>query len=291
MMQKHFLIITGMSGAGKTQVMRTLEDLHFFCIDNLPATLIPKIAELCRQTSEDNVALVSDIRGGRFFNNLVEVLDEMDASGQKYELLFLEAEDEVLVRRYKESRRRHPLSDSNTLLENIAEERAILAPLKARATNVLDTSSLPVASLKKRITTMFSDKTSKERMKIIVRSFGFKHGLPLDSDMVLDVRFLPNPFYVEELREQTGNDQPVADFISRYSQTFDYLKMEVQMLDFLIPQYINEGKSQLVISVGCTGGQHRSVFIANKIFEYLSTKGYWVEVYHRDIPNQKIVEV
>ena len=197
----------------------------------------------------------------------------------------------MLVRRYKETRRRHPLSDSNTLLENIAEERAILAPLKARATYVIDTSSLPAAALKKQITKMFSDKSSKERLKIIVRSFGFKHGLPLDSDMVLDVRFLPNPFYVEELRAQTGNDQPVADFISRYSQTFQYLKMEVQMLDFLIPQYINEGKSQLVISVGCTGGQHRSVFIANKLFEYLSTKGYWVEVYHRDIPNKKVAEV
>lgn len=283
-MQSKFLIITGMSGAGKTQVVRTLEDLNFFCIDNLPAALIPKFAELCRQTSEQNVALVVDIRGGKFFDKLLSVLEEMEASGQKYELLFLDASDETLVRRYKETRRRHPLGSGNELLKNIEQERRLLGVLRQKATKVIDTSNLTTGNLKKLVTDYFCEDVPKKRLSIIVRSFGFKHGLPVDSDIVLDVRFLPNPFYVEELRSLTGNDQPVADFICRYQQTFQYLKLEEQLLDFLVPQYVNEGKSQLVISVGCTGGQHRSVFIANKLCDYLRTQGYNAEVTHRDIP-------
>ncbi len=283
-MQAHFLIITGMSGAGKTQVIRTLEDLNFFCIDNLPAALIPKFAELCRQTSEQNVALVVDIRGGRFFDKLLKVLNEMEAGGQKYELIFLDASDSTLVRRYKETRRRHPLGAGTELLKSISNERELLKPLREKATRLIDTTNLATSQLKNLIFDLFSDSTQKERMNIIVRSFGFKHGLPMDSDMVLDVRFLPNPFYVEELRALTGNDKTVADFICRYPQTFQYLKLEEQLLDFLVPQYVSEGKSQLVISVGCTGGQHRSVFIANKLYDYLRTQGYNVEITHRDIP-------
>ena len=279
-MQTRFLIITGMSGAGKTQVVRTLEDLKYFCIDNLPAALIPKFAELCRQTSESNVALVVDVRGGQFFDKLLQVLDEIKASGQKYELLFLDADDATLVRRYKETRRRHPLGDSETLLDNLAQERELLAPLLEKSTYIIDTSELNSTELKNKIKELFSTDSERERM-------GIKYGLPLDSDLVLDVRFLPNPFYVEELRNKTGNDQAVVDYICRYPQTFEYLKLEAKRFDFLIPQYINEGKSQLVISVGCTGGQHRSVFVANKIYEYLSTQGYKVEVSHRELSNKK----
>ncbi len=286
-MQSHFLIVTGMSGAGKTQVIRTLEDMKFFCIDNLPAALVSKFAELCRQTSEDKVALVTDIRGGGFFKDLSSVLDEMDASGQKYELLFLDASDETLVRRYKETRRRHPLGERNTLLQNIQREREILAPLKLKASNIIDTSNLTTAQLKAVVTEMYGEGTQKERMGVIVRSFGFKYGLPLDSDMVLDVRFLPNPFYVESLRSLTGNDRPIAEFMCRFPQTFEYLKLEKQVLDFLLPQYIAEGKSQLVISVGCTGGQHRSVYIANKLYEHLLEQGYNVEITHRDMPKNR----
>ena len=208
----------------------------------------------------------------------------MEASGQKYELLFLDASDEALVRRYKETRRRHPLGERNSLLKNITNERQLLDPLRKEATYIIDTSALTPAQLKAKVTELFGEGTSKDRMGIVVRSFGFKHGLPLDSDLVLDVRFLPNPFYVEELRSQTGNDRPVADFICRYPQTFQYLKLEEQLLDFLLPQYISEGKAQLVISVGCTGGQHRSVFIANKLYEFLRERGYSVEITHRDIP-------
>ena len=286
-MQTRFLVITGMSGAGKTQVVRALEDLKYFCIDNLPAALIPKFAELCRQTSEKNVALVVDVRGGQFFDKLLQVLDEIKASGQKYELLFLDADDATIVRRFKETRRRHPLGDSETLLDNLAKERELLEPLLEKATYIINTSELNSTELKNKISELFSTDTERERMGIVVRSFGFKYGLPLDSDLVLDVRFLPNPFYVEELRHQTGNDQPVVDYICRYPQTFEYLKLEAKRFDFLIPQYIKEGKSQLVISVGCTGGQHRSVFVANKVAEYLGTQGYKVEVSHRELSDKK----
>lgn len=280
-MQAHFLIITGMSGAGKSQVVRTLEDLNFFCIDNLPATLIPKFAELCRQTEEKNVALVVDIRGGRFFDQLLGVLNEMEASGQKFELLFLDASDETLVRRFKETRRRHPLGRTNSLLENLQTERNLLEPLRKRATHIFDTTTLKAAELKERVIELFCE-DKQNNMGIVVRSFGFKHGLPLDSDLVLDVRFLPNPFYVKELRNQTGNDLGVVEYLCRYPQTMEYLRLEQNLLDFLIPQYINEGKSQLVISVGCTGGQHRSVYVANKLYEHLRSRGYNVEVSHRD---------
>ena len=254
--------------------------------DNLPAALIPKFAELCRQTSEQNVALVVDIRGGRFFDKLLNVLNEMEAGGQKYELIFLDASDSTLVRRYKETRRRHPLGAGTELLKSISNERELLKPLREKATRLIDTTNLATSQLKNLIFDLFSESTEKERMNIIVRSFGFKHGLPMDSDMVLDVRFLPNPFYDEDLRPLTGNDKPVADFICRYPQTFQYLKLEEQLLDFLVPQYVSEGKSQLVISVGCTGGQHRSVFVANKLYDYLRTQGYNVEITHRDIPHK-----
>lgn len=283
MEESKFLIITGMSGAGKTQVVRTLEDMNFFCIDNLPPALIPKFAELCRQTQARNTALVVDVRGGRFFDELIEILDEMKAMGHEYELLYLDASDDSLIRRYKETRRRHPLGQGKSLSENIAVERERLTEVRNRATHIIDTTDMPTAELKEKIWKLYSGNGGVERMIVLVQSFGFKHGLPLDSDMVLDVRFLPNPFYEEDLKRLTGNDQSVADFICRFPQTFQFLKKEEEMLKFLLPQYISEGKSQLVISVGCTGGQHRSVFIANRLYEFLRTQGYAVQLTHRDL--------
>ena len=283
MEESKFLIITGMSGAGKTQVVRTLEDMNFFCIDNLPPALIPKFAELCRQTQARNTALVVDVRGGRFFDELIEILDEMKAMGHEYELLYLDASDDSLIRRYKETRRRHPLGQGKSLSENIAVERERLTEVRNRVTHIIDTTDMPTAELKEKIWKLYSGNGGVERMIVLVQSFGFKHGLPLDSDMVLDVRFLPNPFYEEDLKRFTGNDQPVADFICRFPQTFQFLKKEEEMLEFLLPQYISEGKSQLVISVGCTGGQHRSVFIANRLYEFLRTQGYAVQLTHRDL--------
>jgi UPF0042 nucleotide-binding protein len=283
----HFLIITGMSGAGKTQVLRTLEDLNFFCVDNLPPALMPKFAELCRQTPARDTALVVDIRGGSFFDKLVEVLDEMKSMGTKYEVLFLDASDPVLIRRYKETRRRHPMERGHNLAASVAMERKYLTSVRERATQVIDTSFLSTSELKEKIHQLYGNNSEAEQMLIVVQSFGFKHGIPLDSDIVLDVRFLPNPFYEEELRHLTGNDKPVADFIGRFDQTYEFLKRAFDLLDYLVPQYIHEGKSQLVISIGCTGGQHRSIFIANKIYDHLRTKGNKVEVTHRDIDKRK----
>jgi UPF0042 nucleotide-binding protein len=283
----HFLIITGMSGAGKTQVLRTLEDLNFFCVDNLPPALMPKFAELCRQTPARDTALVVDTRGGIFFDKLVEVLDEMKSMGTKYEVLFLDASDPVLIRRYKETRRRHPMEGGHNLATSVAMERKYLTSVRERATQILDTSFLSTSELKEKIHQLYGNNSEDEQMLIVVQSFGFKHGIPLDSDIVLDVRFLPNPFYEEDLRHLTGNDQPVADFIGRFDQTYEFLKRAFGLLDYLVPQYIHEGKSQLVISIGCTGGQHRSIFIANKIYDHLRTKGNKVEVTHRDIDKKK----
>ena len=287
MEQNRFVIITGMSGAGKTQVLRTLEDLNYFCVDNLPVMLLPKFSELSRQSSGRNTAMVIDARGGDFVASLLEIMDEMRASGAAYEVLFLDADDATLIRRYKETRRRHPMEKGrNSLAESVYLERKALEKVKQRATNIIDTTHYSNTMLKDDICHLFGNDKSAAQMLIVVQSFGFKYGLPLDSDLVLDVRFLPNPFYESQLKGFTGNDKPVQDFLNKFPQTFDFLKMEWEMLSFLIPKYEKEGKSQLVISVGCTGGQHRSVYIANKIYEYLRLKSYRVELRHREL-NQK----
>ncbi|MBR4908682.1 MAG: RNase adapter RapZ [Acidaminococcaceae bacterium] len=287
MEQNRFVIITGMSGAGKTQVLRTLEDLNYFCVDNLPVMLLPKFSELSRQSSGRNTAMVIDARGGDFVASLLEIMDEMRASGAAYEVLFLDADDATLIRRYKETRRRHPMEKGrNSLAESVYLERKALEKVKQRATNIIDTTHYSNAMLKDDICHLFGNDKSAAQMLIVVQSFGFKYGLPLDSDLVLDVRFLPNPFYETQLKGCTGNDKPVQDFLNKFPQTYDFLKMEWDMLSFLIPKYEKEGKSQLVISVGCTGGQHRSVYIANKIYDYLRLKSYRVELRHREL-NQK----
>lgn len=284
MEESKFLIITGMSGAGKTQAIRTLEDMNYFCVDNMPPALITKFAELSRQASAPrNTAIVVDIRGGRFFDKLAEVLDELRLNGYSYEVLFLDASDAVLIRRYKETRRRHPLGQGRTLSESISYERSSLQKIKDRATYIIDTTDMRADALKNKIRELFSVSGTGEPMSVTVQSFGFKHGLPLDSDMVLDVRFLPNPFYEDDLRMLTGNDEPVAQFIEHYPKTQQFLAKEEDLLEMLLPQYVAEGKSQLVISVGCTGGQHRSVYIANKLAAFLRRQGYKVLLSHRDL--------
>lgn len=286
MEQNRFLIITGMSGAGKTLVLRTLEDLNYFCVDNLPVMLIPKFAELCRQTPGRNAAMVVDIRGGNFSNKFKDVLAELKGEEVEYELVFLDADDANLVRRYKETRRRHPLEQGKLgLMESVEKERKYLADIKANADEVFDTSNVSIKDLKALIWKNFATDSNVGKMLIMVQSFGFKHGLPLDSDVVMDVRFLPNPFYLPELRQATGNDEGVCKYLETFPQTHEFLRREFGMLDFLLPQYEEEGKSQFVISVGCTGGQHRSVYIANRIYEYLRQKDdVFVELIHRDLP-------
>ena len=284
MEQNRFVIITGMSGAGKTQVLRTLEDLNYFCVDNLPVMLLPKFTELSRQTPGRNTAMVIDTRGGDAFSSLVEIMDEMHANGFDFEVLFLDADDATLIRRYKETRRRHPMEKGRySLAERVSLERNLMTDVKSRATNIIDTSRYSNSLLKEEIGRLFGDENSAPGMLIVVQSFGFKYGLPLDSDLVLDARFLPNPFYEADLKKLTGNDQPVQDFLNKFPQTYEFIKMECEMLNYLIPKYEKEGKSQLVISIGCTGGQHRSVYIANNIYNYLRLKYPQVELRHREL--------
>lgn len=285
MQENRFVIITGLSGAGKSQAMRAFEDLGFFCVDNLPPVLIPKFAELCAQTTGrvDRVAVVVDIRGGDFFDDIMGALDNLDEMGLKYDILFLDAEDDVLIRRYKETRRRHPVSPYGSLLEGIQGERRRLEKLKLRAHHLIDTTEMDSRELKERIFATFSNIRSQERIHVSVVTFGFKFGLPMDADLVFDVRFLPNPHYVDELRPMTGNDQGVRDYVFRNPVTGRFVNKTSELLLFLLPYYITEGKSTLIVAVGCTGGRHRSVAIGNKLAEVLRSKGYSVSVEHRDV--------
>lgn len=279
------VIITGMSGAGKTQVVRAMEDLGYFCVDNLPPMLIPKFAELCAQSAGrvNKIGLVVDIRGREFFDTLVQTLEELEKQGHRYEMLFLEASDETLIRRYKESRRRHPMAPHGRISEGIARERERVDHVRGRATKIIDTSELATADLRAKITALFTSEHEYQRMNITVVSFGFKYGIPLDADMVFDVRFLPNPFYVESLRRKSGEVTEVGEYIWKWPITQQFMEKVVDFVDFLVPNYIKEGKSQLIIAIGCTGGMHRSVFVAGKIYESIKNKGYKVNLDHRDI--------
>ncbi|ABO51556.1 Uncharacterized P-loop ATPase protein UPF0042 [Desulforamulus reducens MI-1] len=280
------LIVTGMSGAGKTQAVQSLEDLGYFCVDNLPPALIPKFAELVSQSNGkvEKVALVVDIRGGAFFHQAIEVLHDLGEQGYRFEVLFLEASDETLVRRYKESRRRHPLDNHGEVLKVIQEERELLREIRGRATKVIDTSNVSNNQLKEQIITQYGgDKENSNRLLITVISFGYKYGIPMDSDLVLDVRFLPNPYYIPELRCLTGNDEPVQQHVMSQDVTKEFMEKLIDFVQFLVPHYQREGKATLMIAIGCTGGMHRSVTLTNKLGEVLSEKGYRVNVRHRDI--------
>lgn len=280
-----FLIVTGLSGAGKTQAVWCLEDLGFFCVDNLPPTLIPKFAELVAQSDGriNKIALVIDIRGGKFFDAVIENLDSLREAGFKYDILFLDASDETLVRRFKESRRRHPLNPQGSVLEGIREERLRLEDLKGKATKIIDTTELSNQQLKEEITNIFGDSMHLATINITVLSFGYKYGIPLDADLVMDVRFLPNPFYIKELRPLTGNDKEIQDYVLKFNETKIFLRKYFGLIKFLIPHYIKEGKTNLIIAIGCTGGQHRSVTLANRLGSLLKNKDYKVTIKHRDI--------
>lgn len=281
-----FVIVTGLSGAGKTQAIRNLEDLGYFCVDNLPPTLIPKFAEACYNTDGriDKIALVIDIRGGKFFDDLFVSLKHLKETGYKYEILFLEASDEVLIKRFKESRRKHPLAPDGRLLNGILMERNRLREVKDRADNIIDTSKLATRELREEITKIYSEEGQVETQLIItILSFGFKYGIPVDSDLAFDVRFLPNPYYIPELKKYSGNDKPVSDYVMNFKETRDFIDKLEDMLQFLIPNYLKEGKRQLIVSIGCTGGRHRSVTIANAIYNRLKDYGHKVNIDHRDI--------
>ena len=278
-----FVIVTGMSGAGKSQAVDALEDIGFFCIDNLPPQLIMKFADLVYHSSEKmkNTALVCDIRSGDM-DTIESVLNEMRENGYDYEILFLEANDGTLVKRYKETRRQHPLAKEGSILDGIKKERELLAPLRRNATHILDTSYLKSATLKESLHSLYGSEDKRSNLLINVLSFGFKYGIPLDSDLVFDVRFLPNPYYVEGLRAKTGNDKEIQDYVFQYEEAHTFLDKLEDMLNFLIPNYIAEGKNQLVISIGCTGGKHRSVAMAVKLTNAMVEQGYDAECFHRD---------
>lgn len=277
------VLITGLSGAGKSHAINCFEDLGFFCVDNLPPTFIPKFAELCLQSEGkiSKIALVCDSRGGAFFDHLFEALQELEENEINHEILFLEASDEVLLRRYKETRRRHPLSGVG-LLEAIQSERVALAELRGKADKVIDTSDLTPRDLKKKIFGIYEPGQRERGMSVLLLSFGFKYGVPLDADLVFDVRFLPNPHYVEHLRPLTGEDAPVKDYLWRWMVTHKYFQKLQDLLEFSIPYYVREGKVQLVVAVGCTGGKHRSVALANELGRVLANR-YRVQIEHRDI--------
>ncbi len=280
-----FVIVTGMSGAGKTSVLKFLEDINFFCVDNLPPALLPKFAELCyEQEGEiERVAMGIDIRGGKLFHDLFHVLSSLQEKGYEYEILFLDASDAVLIKRYKETRRSHPLSKGGSIQEGIQKERMILQEVKARATYIIDTSQILTRHLKEQINRIFLENQSYENLVITIQSFGFKYGIPSDSDLVFDVRFLPNPFYIQELKELTGNDEPVSSYVMRFEESQVFLKKLSDMVEFLIPLYVKEGKNNLVISIGCTGGKHRSVTLANALYAVLGEEQHTLLLKHQDI--------
>lgn len=281
-----FVIVTGLSGAGKSQAIRSLEDLGYFCVDNLPPTLMGKFAEACFQTDGkiDKIALVIDIRGGEFFYDLFENLKYLKENSYEYEILFLDANDNVLVKRYKESRRKHPLAPEGRVIQGIELERQRLNDVKYRATNIIDTSDLTPMQLREKISQIYGDDSQMENKLILnVLSFGFKYGIPVDADLIFDVRFLPNPFYIPELKEFSGNDKCINEYVLGFKETKEFINKLEDMLDFLIPNYLKEGKRQLVVGIGCTGGRHRSVTIANIIFERFKQKGHKVIKEHRDL--------
>ncbi len=280
-----FVIVTGISGAGKSTVLKFLEDFGFFCVDNLPPSLLPKFAEICFRAGSEiqRVALGIDIRGGKLFEDFSYGLNELESAGYETKVLFLDASDDVLITRYKETRRTHPLTKGERLETGIERERELLAEVKSRSTYILDTSFILARQLKEKIGEIFISNEGFDNLMITILSFGYKYGIPTDSDLVFDVRFIPNPFYDATLRPMTGNDAPVRDYVMDCEASKAFLDKLKEMLEFLIPHYKKEGKNQLVISIGCTGGKHRSVTLANALFTLLKDKNYSVTCTHRDI--------
>lgn len=281
-----FVIVSGMSGSGKSQAVKALEDIGFYCVDNLPPKLLPTFAELCMQSSESlsRVALVADIRGGESFSELPESIQKLKKSGNECKVLFLDCDDTVLARRYKETRRQHPLSHkgSDSVFDAISRERELLQPLRACTDYLIDTTHFSTAQLKERISELFLEDNT-EGMWVECMSFGFKYGYPAEADLVFDVRCFPNPFYMPELKHKTGLDREVRDFVLNSKEMDGFLQRLYSLLDYLVPLYKSEGKSRLVIAVGCTGGKHRSVTVAQALAEHMAALDMPTHTHHRDI--------
>lgn len=277
-------IVTGMSGAGKSETIHVLEDLGFYCVDNIPPQLIFPFVELLNMESKiTKAALVSDIRVGEFFDDLVTAIEDMEKKKINFKILFLEADDRILINRYKSSRRKHPLSPTGRIEDGIKKEREKLAPIKEKASYTMDTTNTTIKEHRESLKMMFTDNKASHSFLLNITSFGFKYGLCIDADLVFDVRFLPNPFYIDALKPLSGLDESVCEYVFSFKQTTTFLYKLEEMLEFLIPYYINEGKSQLIIAIGCTGGRHRSVAIASALYEKMKANGHWTSIEHRDI--------
>jgi len=283
------VIVSGISGAGKSRVAAVLEDMDFYCVDNMPIQMMPKFAELCLATQGryERVALVTDIRALENIDELFKTFDEMRELGCVLTILFIEAETETIIRRYKETRRRHPLDTTGSNLEEAVQNEIIrLAPVRDQADEVIDTTGLTLSKLQRRLNVLFMDEPDQKSLSVTIKSFGFKHGMPVEADILFDVRFMPNPFYIQELRPKTGLDIIVKDYVFGFEQSNEFFKRFCDMLDFLLPHYIDEGRRYFVICFGCTGGRHRSPAVAEALMEYLSEQGYPVDCIHRDIDRE-----
>ncbi|MDA3732152.1 RNase adapter RapZ [Niameybacter massiliensis] len=280
-----FIIVTGMSGAGKSTAINCFEDMGYYCVDNLPPMLIPNFVSLIvdKKQQYDKVVLGIDIRGGILFDDLFTSLKELKLAGYEYKIIFFDCADEELVKRYKETRRLHPLARNERIQEGIEKERAILTEVKDKSDYIIDTTHLLAKDVKDVLHDIVIEKNDFKNLMITILVFGFKYGVPIDADLVFDVRFIPNPYYIPELRPLTGNEKEIQDYVMQYEVTTTFLDKLKDMVDFLIPHYTKEGKNQLVIGIGCTGGKHRSVVLGNALYQYLKNSGNAVTVQHRDI--------
>ncbi len=280
-----FVIITGMSGGGKRTALKMLEDEGFYCVDNLPVDLLDKFVEIISRpgSEHEHVALGLDVRSTQKFDDVQEALNKLKEEGNNFEVLFMDCDDATLVRRYKESRRMHPLSPEGRVEDGIGKERKVLKATRQKADYVIDTSNLLTRDLKTELNRIFIQNKEYNSLMVNIVSFGFKNGIPQDADLIFDVRFLPNPFYIEELKEKTGNDVEVQEYVKSFKETTEFMEKLTDMIRFLIPNYVKEGKHQLIIGIGCTGGQHRSVTLANELYRQLLDKGsYGLKITHRD---------
>ncbi len=281
-----FVVVTGMSGGGKSTALKMLEDVGYYCVDNLPVSLVEKFVELVSVPASEvsKVALGLDVRTDQSFQDITRVLEKLRTAGYKFEILFMDAEENVLIKRYKETRRIHPLAQEERVEEGVRKERKILENIRRSADYVIDTSNVLTRELKEELDRIFVENQEYNSLMVTVMSFGFKHGIPVDADLVLDVRFLPNPFYIDDLKHKTGNDKEVQDYVMGFPEAGEFMMKLLDMIQFLIPNYVKEGKYRLVIAIGCTGGKHRSVTLANELYKRMKDKGkYGLKLYHRDM--------
>ena len=283
-----FVVVTGMSGGGKSTVLKMLEDAGFYCVDNLPISLVEKFVELISMPNSEvsKVALGLDVRSDQSFQDATRILEQLKQKGYNFEILYMEADENVLIKRYKESRRIHPLAMEGRVEDGVRRERKVLENVQKSADYVIDTTHLLTRELKEELDRIFVENEEYNSLMVTVMSFGFKHGIPVDADLVFDVRFLPNPFYIDQLKSKTGNDREVQDYVLSFDEAETFMDKLVDMIQFLIPNYVKEGKYSLVVGIGCTGGKHRSVTLANELYKRMKDKGtYGIKLHHRDLTN------